>query len=232
MKRISKDWVESYLAEDAIARMMREQEKPHEASLVCQRWLRETPPKRLIFQELYGDLLASGGRRVLDVGGGLTTFTRLLGERNDFELLDLLAHDGEEEIRAFRAAAPAVRLTREDWFTRESNESYDVIVANDLFPNVDQRLELFLEKYLPNCREMRLSITVYNTPRYYLTRRIEGDEILCLLAWNGEMAAMALAKFLPDFGHGDRELLATNSESPYPNKRQLFLVRLNGGLAG
>jgi hypothetical protein len=68
--------VHRYLADDSIAALSARLALPGDLDLTCQRWLDGSPPKRLVFERLYGDLLRTERRRrVLDVGGGLTSFT-------------------------------------------------------------------------------------------------------------------------------------------------------------
>jgi hypothetical protein len=193
--------------------------------LTCQRWLRQSMAKRAVFAELYGDLMQSQGRRVLDVGGGVTAFTREFSSRHDYTLVDLMAHDSEM-IEEAQAMLPSSRFIAEDWFATPVNQRFDVVIANDLFPNVDQRLERFVEKFLPYCDEMRLSLTYYPDGRWYTTKRVDADEIFTVVAWNGERTANALRTFAQHVVDANWDLLATPMESPYPNGRQVCLLRL------
>ena len=108
--------------------------------------------------------------------------------------------------------------------------NFDVVVANDLLPNVDQRLSLFLERYLPVTRRLRLSLTYYPQPRFYRTRRIESDELLCMLAWDGNLTARALEPHLGRIDDGDLALLTRPATSLYANGRLVCLVDLRGDL--
>lgn len=229
MQRITQEAVDRYLADDWIARLL--DDEPHAANraLTCDRWLRETPPKRLIFAALYGDLLDEGGRSVLDVGGGLSSLSQRLARRHRLTILDLLAHDDAAQLAAFARDCPQAEIVTEDWYRYEPDHAFDVVVANDLFPNVDQRLELFLARYLPLCREMRLSLTYYNEPRFYLTRRIDGEEILCMLAWTGAMTREALLPYAERISQPDFAEFEARDRSPYPNRRQVCVLRLAGG---
>ena len=75
MRLVSTASVDAYMKQDAITNVLNGSSQAEDEQLTCQRWLREVPAKRYIVQELYGDLLASDRRRVLDVGGGLTSLT-------------------------------------------------------------------------------------------------------------------------------------------------------------
>jgi hypothetical protein len=221
--------LQNYLASDPIAAMTATLARPADAGLTCQRWLDTSAPKRLVFERLYGDLLRGERRlRVLDVGGGLTSFTRELARRHDYVLVDLLAHDAEH-AGAFCEMFGRFRLHVSDWYAYEPDSDFDIVIANDLFPNVDQRLPLFLARFLPRTREMRLSLTYYETPRFYLARRLDGDEVLCMLAWDGALTRAALEPFAGRIRDPSLELLtARENESVYSNGRQVCLITLDG----
>jgi hypothetical protein len=218
-----------YLADDPIAAMATVLALPGDTSLTCQRWLDQSPPKRLVFERLYGDLLRGEQRlRVLDVGGGLTAFTRELARRHDYVLVDLLAHDAGHAA-VFREVLGPLSLHVHDWYGYRPDCDFDIIIANDVFPNVDQRLALFLSAFLPRTREIRLSLTYYESPRFYLARRLDADEVLCMLAWNGPLTRAALEPFVGRIRGPRLDLLsARQEESVYPNGRQVCLVELDG----
>jgi SAM-dependent methyltransferase len=229
MQLVTQAELSRYLADDSIAAMRSAFAAPDDVGLTCQRWLDESPAKRLVFDRLYGDLLRGERRlRVLDVGGGFTSFTRELARRHDYVLVDLLAHDAAQ-AEAFREVLGPLRFHVLDWYDYQPDSDFDVVIANDLFPNVDQRLPLFLSRFLPRTREIRLSLTYYETPRFYLARRLDGDEVLCMLAWNGALTRAALEPFAARIREPHLELLAVQQTgSVYPNGRQVCLVTLNG----
>lgn len=223
MKLVTQAMLEEYERADGIARLLAEQETEADKQLVCHQWLAGSAPKRMIYEALYGDLLAEGGKKVLDVGGGLTALAKVLAAKNDYTLTDLLAHDVALGGDYYR------RLIQEDWHAAGDLEPpYDVVIANDLFPNVDQRLALFLEKFLPLAREIRLSLTYYKEPRFYVTKRLDGDEILTLLAWDHEQTRRVLERFTAQITAPDFDLFDRENPSVYPNKRQVMLVTLKG----
>jgi hypothetical protein len=229
MKLVTPALVDAYLQRDPILARLDSSSRPGDESLTCQRWLREAPAKRLIFQELYGDLLTGPRRKVLDVGGGLTSITRLLAGRHDYTLVDLMAHDPMPGAAHLDEAGRSTRIVIKDWYEAGIEEGYDVAIANDLFPNVDQRLDLFLERVLPRAAEVRLALTYYNSPRFYLARRLQGDEILCMLAWDGPTTRRCLRKYERYIQHPNLALLSKAVPSPFANGRQVCLARLRGG---
>ena len=232
MKLITQQELDAYLENDWVLDLLEEAGKAEDKPLATQQWLEQTPAKRLLFSALYGDLLDSAPhRRVLDIGGGISTVTRALAHANDYRIVDILAHGGAAIAAALEAELGRKVLTKGDWlrYAEASSDHYDVVVANDIFPNCDQRLELFLEAFLPRTRELRVSLTFYDRPRYYLCRRLDAEEILCMLAWDGQQIENVLSRqrhaiFNPDFTifKGDRA-------SVYPNGRHVCLVTFKGG---
>ncbi|WP_193370337.1 class I SAM-dependent methyltransferase [Pelagibius marinus] len=229
MEILTEDAVSRFLVDDPIGALMDVCSEAGDEALVCQRWLRDSAPKRLIFERLYGDLLhGDEGRRVLDVGGGVTCLTRLLAARQRYELVDLMAHSDEPEVERARGQADRPYIHVVDWYEFTPKGTYDVVIANDLFPNVDQRLPMFLAKMLPIAREVRLSLTYYPQGRFYMTRRVDGDEVFCMLAWDGDMTARVLDRYADRIVEPDLGLLTSESRSVYPNGRQVCLAVLKG----
>lgn len=218
-----------YLAADTISARLDALSRQGDEALTCQRWLRETPAKRLIYAKLYGDLLEDGPRlKVLDVGGGLMALTRQLAMRHDYTLVDVLAHDTTETAERMQMEVGRQFISQCDWYKFEAADRYDIVVANDLFPNVDQRLELFLQRFLSRAARLRLALTFFNKPRFYLTRRMDADEVFCMLAWNGRATRGVLEQFLD---RGDTPKLSIfDQENPslYPNERQVCLLEMRG----
>ena len=58
-----------------------------------ERWLGESTAKRLIAWELYGDLFASAGLRIADIGSGYSSIQKALAGRHDYLAVDLHVHD-------------------------------------------------------------------------------------------------------------------------------------------
>ena len=231
MRLLMHNMLDAYLRDDVILRLLDEHSHEGDEAFTTQRWLRDSGPKRCIYRELYGDLLDGSrrGARVLDVGGGYTGLSRLLARPTDYTLLDIMSHDSLEGVRAVEREEGCSFLIDRDWLQfAEVADEYDLIIANDLFPNVDQRLGLFLERYLPRCVELRLSLTYYNTPRWYPVKRLDGEEVFHMVAWDGETTRRVLERFA---AHMDRPRLSTllkNPPSLYSNGRQVCLAHLRG----
>jgi hypothetical protein len=232
MKCIGPDDLRNYLAHDRVGRLLT-QATADDQQLVVHRWLAETPAKRMLFDMLYRELLNSPADdlRVLDVGGGVSGLTRLLA-RSRYTLLDVMAHGGDEWIAALEQEVGQRILFKQDWLThaQESDATWDVVVANDLFPNVDQRLRLFIQTMLPRCRQLRLSLTCYTDDRYYACRRLDGDEVFFMLAWDTRQTGSILRQFESALIDADFTQFEAPPPSLFANGRHVCVVTLRGGL--
>ena len=229
MKLLTPDMLAEYLAEDGIGAMLERESCEGDAeSYGCHRWLLESEPKRLAFEILYGDLLASKGRRILDVGGGYTAASRVLWRHHDYYVLYFMAHDSRQAVLAEQQAAGRSFWIDEDWLEFAPAKPYDLIVANDIFPNVDQRLVPFLSRYLPHCGELRLLLTFYNESRWYKVKRVDAEEVFHMLAWDGGQLRNALAPFADRILQPNLDALSAGSPSLYANGRQVCAVTLRG----
>lgn len=201
-----------------------------DASFTSHRWLLDTLPKRLVFRHVYGDLLDGSAaiESILDVGGGYTSLTRLMIRHYDYSLLDIMAHDSHEATRDLERELGRKFWLAEDWYSFTPERDYDVVVANDLFPNVDQRLGAFLEKYLPHARQVRLSLTYYNHPRWYCVKRVDADEVFHMMAWDGAQILRCLEPFRDRIDGDLSERLTEDGRSLFPNGRLICQVNVRG----
>jgi len=192
-----------------------------------QKWHEESKEKRCVFSKVYGGFVepvrsdnfldihnVSLGKttRILDIGGGVTAITRYLCDNYTYTLMDVLP-------------TPSFVENRGEWSNDvvEEQDAYDIIVANDLFPNVDQRLDMFLLNYLPICSVMLLSLTTSN--KWYKTKRMDGDEVLFQQSWDDFFLRSVLKRHIGrdvfDLSHG---------KSIFANDRNVYAVSLRGGL--
>ena len=75
------------------------------------------------------------------------------------------------------------------------NKYYDVIFANDIFPNVDNRLEEFIllaKNISPN---LIITITIHPDNKFYYSRIIATSETFVYVPMNKEKILMILKKF-------------------------------------
>ena len=68
-----------------------------------------------------------------------------------------------------------------------------MIIASDLFPNVDQRLSEFLDWAENRAPLVVLLLTFYPFPRSYLTQRVDAEEFLTFCAWGKSELSQCLA---------------------------------------
>lgn len=230
MKLIDSRDLENYLHHDWVLDILRKEAQPGDESLILQRWLVDAPAKRVAFSDLYSDLFAPSGRKILDVGGGITAATRALARAHDYCVVDILAHGGKQVADALAAELGRDIVVESDWlsYANATSGRYDVVIANDIFPNVDQRLDLFLNTFLPRAREVRLTLTFYNKPHYYLCRRIDGEEVFCVLAWDGERTGSVMARHKDAIVDPDLSIFASPAPSLYENGRLVCVATLKG----
>ena len=225
--------LKSYLQHDCILNQLNQSEFTIDKSFTSCKWLEDSAPKRLIYYYMYQDLLEKSNisLKVLDVGGGYSPLTRIIINNHNYKLLEIFAHDNNEKLENLKSTYNNKSFWYiTDWYNYTPESSYDLIIANDLFRNVDQRLQLFLDKYLPISKKIRLSLTYYNEPRFYRVKRTEADEILWLLAWSGEYLALTLEKYKERIENPSFDLLLKVHESLFPNKRQVVMVNIKGDL--
>jgi hypothetical protein len=232
MYLINKGLVDHYLKNDIVLEWLDFYSKPSDEYLISQQWLRQTPSKRFIFNRMYGDLLTGGGGgskslKVLDVGGGLSAMTREFSNRHQYTVVDLLAHDDLKMDLEIKKLFGSGCILEQDWATLKA-DTYDLVIANDIFPNVDQRLEIFLQNFLTRTKRIRLSLTYYDVPRFYMTKRVDTDEVLCMLAWNSEHLVSVLKKYSTQIVDTNFEIFTQPEESVYQNGRQVCLIDFAG----
>jgi hypothetical protein len=221
---------DEYMENDEILRLLKSNTLPDDSKFASHRWLLESLPKRMIYHHIYADLLkpTSRRRKVLDVGGGYTALTRNLLQYHDYRVLDIMAHDNHQLLKEVEASFGKEFWINSDWYNFHVNDRYDLVIANDLFPNVDQRLTLFLEKYLPQCREMRVSLTYHNTSHWYRVKRTDADEVFHMMAWDGWQVKHILKKFVDQIYDPNLDSLLQNPRSLFNNQRQVCLVKFRG----
>lgn len=234
MKTYQKSDLEIYLQNDWISKLLSEEECEAEKEIRTNEWMRSMENKRMVYADVYGDLLTKyegrqNRKRVLDVGGGFSALTKVLARNTDYTLVDFLAHGGNEYVRK-----QDIHLIERDWNEAKLEGMYDLVIANDIFPDVDQRMELFIDRMLPICRELRLVLTYYNSPKFYTTKRTDDSEIMTFLSWDGEITALKLKKYIHrlfDTPTGQLEEMKDNFSSIYWNGRQVSYIRNKGDLA-
>jgi len=192
---------------------------PSNSKFTSHQWLSNSPEKRAIYEIIYGDLISGENKKILDVGGGFCSISNILIAKNDYHLLDIMAHDDTQTLSNDF-------WINSDWNSYKPIKKYDIIVANDLFPNVDQRLEEFLDKFLPHCNEIRLSLTFYNNKKSYKVKRVHADEIFHILAWDNIRLLRSLEKFKDKIENYNPSVLLESAPSIFNNGRHICILKL------
>lgn len=151
---------------------------------VANDWLQKQDWKRVLAYQLFHDLLndASPHCRILEVGGGLSALSEQLARRHDYTLIELATHETEENYRKLEAHLGKSFITLGDWSDVRLDGTYDLIIANDLFPNVDQRLYAFTDWAWSHAKELRLTMTYYENT-VWKVRRVQSNEFLTVCPW-------------------------------------------------
>lgn len=120
---------------------------------------------------------------------------------------------------------------KKNWYDMVIEDTYDIVIANDIFPDVDQRMELFIDKFLPYCKELRLVMTYYNNAKFYLTKRCDDPELMTFLSWDGEITALKMMKYLDvavNTTKEEIEAMKYEKDSIYRNGRHVSYIVLKG----
>lgn len=231
MKLFTQEILDRYLAEDWVKLSLESLVEAKEPLYTSDKWLLEGSSKRCIFSELYGDLRTLRDRsKILDVGGGLSTFSSSTLSHLTYEVVDLFHHEKVDNLIAFRKKNPETKIISSDWESFEPSSNYDVIISNDLFPNVDQRLDEFLEKFIPCTREIRLSLTFFNERKVYPVKRIDGDEILYIRPWSGKRLWDELKPYAERIENLSLAVLESFRDSIFTNGRQICTITIEGDI--
>lgn len=224
--------LKDYLKNDWILALLKKEEDKWSKNFRSHMWLKEMDNKRMIYASIYGDLLQNkDDKKILDVGGGFSSLTNVLVRNHNYILLDFFAHDNQDALEHIITQQKKEFLKEAEW-SDEVARDYDIVIANDIFPDVDQRLEMFIERYLPHCKELRLLLTYYNNPKWYFTKRVDDTEVMTFLSWDGEIVALKLKKYMDRANITDSDLneIRINNESIFQNGRQVCYVVLKGDL--
>lgn len=223
MLKISKLGLDKYLQRDFILEILEKESLENDKLFKSQNWLLRDPVKRYITYTLYENIIFNQNKslKVLDIGGGVSALTRIYKNNVNYKLVDILALDNENNLTKGLKEV----LVKKDWY--EINiKNYDLIIANDLFPNVDQRLEEFINKYKAKTKKIILSLTWYEN-NFYKTKRVDADEIIFCKAWNFENIILILEKFKKNILNYNSKLFDLKEESLYKNGRHIFIVEMH-----
>jgi len=213
--------LKGYMEDDYILDILNE--SPDCDNFASQRWLKEMPAKRMIYSDLYGKLLNSKGKRILDVGGDFSSLSKILLKNHEYELIDIMVHGGKEDIKEYEKKYGTFWVGT-DWYSFNVEKKYDVIICNDLFPNADQRVEFFIEKFKPYCEKLILTLTAYDTDRFYVVNRVDAEEQLTIKPWDSYQIDMILSRVVEEY-NPIGEIIKLK-DSLYSNSRKVYKLIL------
>ena len=147
---------------------------------VANDWLLKMPWKRSLAWLMYGDLLGNRAapRNILEIGGSLSYITLELARRHRYRLLEKANHETADDYRRIEQHLHLDVVQIGDWFDYDvSLQPLDLLIANDLFPNTDQRLYELIDRFLPLINELRLSLTYYEDTFFEVTRDTSGERL-------------------------------------------------------
>lgn len=218
MKVYSPAMLEEYMKRDWI---LPELSRVHEG--LSNQALLESPAKRMIWDDVYFSWWPNNMVSVTDIGGGWHSLHNV--RKCAYTGVDLFDTPGQ--------VGPYVVYDRHDW--ADGIPEADVIIANDVFPNMDQRLAQFLEMVLPRCSRLVITLTFFNKPHPgYRCRRVDGNETITVKPWSGADVLAVVGKYLTK--PGAKDYFTSDAASPlwhqpisvFDNGRTVARVDLKG----
>ena len=192
-------------------------------SFLNDKWMLDNPYKLAIFLRIYKDLF-EGGHTIYDIGGGISSLSRLLGLKNEYYLVDPLSSvKANGNLEEFISNAN-IHFLQDDWLKFQDTrfERNSIVIANDIFPNIDQRLPLFLRLAKERKFRFRITLTWYSFPKYYEVKRIDAEEHLMLMQYDEVQLQRVLFDVFPNLDAN--EVLTKRNESFFANGRNICIL--------
>ena len=127
------------------------------------RWLLDLKWKIPVAGMMFDDVLNQKQKLdILEIGGSISWFTLELLKNHNYQLIEKAYTDSKINYNKVQKLAKKDFVVIDDWFNFKIEKNYDVIIANDIFPNVDQRLDFFIEKVIGNSTNIRILLTYFN----------------------------------------------------------------------
>lgn len=166
-------------------------------NFLSDRWMKENPNKLSIYLNMYQDLFNSNNE-IFDIGGGISILSKLLSMGNNYTLIDPLVNEPRSEILLNFLIANRIRHIENDWYEilEKQVKKESVVVANDFFPNIDQRIVAFLELAERKKFYFRITLTWYSFLKYYKVQRTDADEQMILAQFQEFDIEKILAKYI------------------------------------
>lgn len=206
--RLDKDNIEEYLMNDYLLSFVQSPQTGIDNQILQTReyWnMIKHPWKRMVFDCFYKDIF---GKKILDVAGAYCGVKPLI-ESPNYTLL---------ECKNLYSLLPT-RVIVTDVREYESLEVFDYVVCSDLLITNFHNVKLILDKFLPICRELRISLTF----RYLKTKEFNKWTLDDLNSLMHEycITQERNMEFVPMEYHKDDCL---------PDNRNVYLISLKGDL--
>ena len=146
-------------------------------------WLLKLDWKIPVAGLMFDDLITTDRKyQILEIAGSLSWFTLELLRKHDYTLVEKGYHETKNDYKCIQDLVGKKFVTLDDWYNLKIRKKYDLVIVNDLFPNVDQRLFEFIDKYIRFTKKIRLTLT-YSENTFYEVKRLESGEILYMRPW-------------------------------------------------
>lgn len=232
MKSYSQKDLDEYLKDDWVLKEL--QKYPQDDVFASQKWMKDIPAKRMIYADVYGNILKTKGKKILDIAGGFCGLSRELIKNHDYTLVDIMTAGNGDKIKKIEKEIGYNFWKNTDWDEYESETFFDVIIANDIFPNVDQRLGKFLRKFRGKAKRIILILTCYDQKSlladwaektvgfiYNKVKRVNGDKIIFVRAPSTEETNKILNTNLEN-----TSILEESKESIFKNGRSVYKIEI------
>lgn len=186
---------------------------------ILDKWVMSNPIRHEINCWIVNQLELIKPNRILEIGGGISYFNHYLHNNYDYVNIDFFAHKSVEEVEFL--SKNKMQVVQSDWRNFDFSD-FDVCIAVDIFPNVDQGFSQFLKK-ASKIPSILMSLTLYEYERFYRTVRVDGDEILTVVPWNLKQLQGESRTEIHNIDAIDKPY---RSLSAFENKRDVFLVSM------
>lgn len=212
------DGLQLYLRDDWVLRRLISQVSELSQVGMTDRWLMESPAKRYIYGLMFGDLV--GKKKEISVGE--------IGPGPGYS--SLWVTEGRESVLI--DSHPDFSLENGihgDWSANWRHlNGCGIILANDVFPNVDQRLLHLIQLFLDSsARELRISLTFFKDIREYLVKRIDAEELLTFKAWQPFELKSVLMEAFPEERATIEQTFLSLPNSIFPNNRLVMILKFS-----
>jgi len=156
-------------------------------------WIKKSIEKKYLFNFFYNNKIFLH-KKILDVGSGSALIRKFLIKKNQLDIKSI-----DFEINFKNNKKNKIIDFDNDFFSLKKKgmleKHYDAIFANDIFPNVDNRLEEFILTAKTLSPNLILSITIHPYNKFYYCKIIKSGEIITYAPMNKEKILFILKKF-------------------------------------